>query len=65
MTLLSTVRERFELVYDVRESPAGANATGVKMNYFSRNLGTGRYGYIAARTSWEAVLSETLKVLDV
>ena len=65
MTLLATMKERFGLLYEVREVPAGVNATGVKMNYFSRNMGAGRYGYLPARTSLDTVIFETSKLLDV
>jgi len=37
MTLLKAMQEHFGLTYSLREGPAGVNATGLKMNYFSIN----------------------------
>lgn len=60
MTLLSNMKDRFGLVYEVRDAPAGVNATGVKMNYFSKNRRAESFGYFPAKNSLDSVLDELL-----
>ncbi len=59
MTLLSSMKERFGLVYEVRNAPAGVNATGVKINYFSKNRRAEKFGYIPSKNSLDSVLDES------
>lgn len=65
MTLLSTMKKQFGLVYEVIEAPGGINEARAKMGYFSRNFKAKEYGYIPVMTSLEIVISETIKVFDV
>ena len=58
MTLLSNMKERFGLVYEVRDAPAGVSATGVKMNYFSKNRRAETFGYLPSKKSLDSVLDE-------
>ena len=61
MTLLAAMQAQFGLVYEVRDAPAGVNATGVKMNYFSKNRRAEIFGYRPSKTSLYSVLDETKK----
>jgi nucleoside-diphosphate-sugar epimerase len=58
MTLLSTMKEQLGLVYEVRDGPVGVNATGVKMNYFSKNRRAEAFGYLPSKKSLDSVLDE-------
>jgi len=58
MTLLSTMKERFGLAYEVIGAPTGINATGVKMNYFSMNYRAEAFGYLPSKKSLDNVLDE-------
>ena len=60
MTLLATMKEELGLLYEVKNTPAGINATGTKMNYFSNNRRAEKFGYSPARTSLEIVLNEAV-----
>lgn len=62
MTLLSAMTERLKLVYEVRAAPAGVNATGVKVNYFSKNRRAERFGYSPTKTSFDVVMSEVAQM---
>ena len=58
MTLLSNMKECFGLVYEVRDAPVGVNATGVKMNYFSKNRRAETFGYLPSKKSLDSILEE-------
>jgi nucleoside-diphosphate-sugar epimerase len=58
MTLLINMKERFGLRYEMGNAPAGVNATGVKMNYFSNNRRAEMFGYLPAKNSFQTVLDE-------
>lgn len=58
MSLLSAMKDEFGLVFDVKESPIGVNASGIKMNYYSRNKKAKEYGYTPAKTSLENIINE-------
>lgn len=58
LTLLAKMQERFGLNYEIRNGPAGINATGAKMNYFSVNKRATQFGYIPSIGSLEGVLAE-------
>ena len=58
LTLLAKMQERFGLNYEIRNSPAGVNATGAKMNYFSVNKRAAQFGYMPSTSSLEGVLAE-------
>lgn len=64
MTLLSNMKERFGLTYEVRAAPAGVNATGVKMDYFSKNRRAETFGYFPSKKSLDSVLDEARLTLN-
>jgi nucleoside-diphosphate-sugar epimerase len=64
MTLLSAMQQRFGLSYEVTTAPVGINATGAKMNYFSKNRKAEMFGYVPSVTSLEGVLHETATVIS-
>ncbi len=63
MTLLASMNERFGLRFEVSNAPAGVNATGVKMNYFSNNRRAEVFGYVPSKTSLDSVLNEAFLAL--
>ena len=63
MTLLTRMSERFGLRFEVSNSPAGVNATGVKMNYFSNNRRAEVFGYVPSKNSLQTVLDEAYLAL--
>ncbi len=63
LTLLKTMRKQFGLAYEFRETPAGVNATGLKMNYYSINHKAEAYGYYPSRNSLENVVYEAQLML--
>jgi len=64
MTLLSKIKERFSLNYEIKDSPSGVNATGLKMNYFSKNRRAESFGYLPTRTALDCVLDEAQLAID-
>lgn len=58
MTLLANMKEHFGLKYEMKDAPAGVNATGVKMNYFSNNQRAKKFGYSPSKRSLDSVLDE-------
>lgn len=63
MTLLASMKEHFGLRFEVTNSPAGVNATGVKMNYFSGNRRAENFGYAPSKNSLQTVLDEVFLAL--
>jgi nucleoside-diphosphate-sugar epimerase len=61
MTLLASMKERFGLRYEVSNAPAGVNATGMKMNYFSSNRRAQIFGYSPSKSSLDTVLDEVAR----
>jgi YHS domain-containing protein len=57
-TLLSSMSHNFGLMYEIKQTPVGVNATGVKTNYFSRNHRAQTFKYNPEKSSLESVLSE-------
>jgi nucleoside-diphosphate-sugar epimerase len=58
MTLLSAIKERYGLVYQITGSIANVNATGFKRNYYSVNHRAEHFGYMPNSTSLEIILQE-------
>lgn len=58
MTLLSALKERYGLVYQIMESSPGVNATGFKHNYFSVHHLAEQFGYMPNSTSLDIILQE-------
>jgi nucleoside-diphosphate-sugar epimerase len=64
MTLLTSMNDRFGLRYEVSNAPAGVNATGVKMNYYSNNRRAEGFGYVPSKNSLQTVLDEAFLALS-
>lgn len=64
MTLLSSMSQNFGLLYEVKQIPVGLNATGVKMNYFSKNRRAKKFKYSPAKSSLESILSEAYRMVS-
>ena len=58
MTLLACMKESFGLHYEISNAPAGVNATGVKMNYFSLNRRAEIFGYSPSKNSLNSIILE-------
>ena len=58
-TLLSAMQEKFGLKYETRNIPIGINATGQKVNYYSKNYKAEALGFTPTKTSLDTVLSES------
>jgi nucleoside-diphosphate-sugar epimerase len=65
MTLLSKMKEYFGLSYAIQKEPAGINATGVKLNYFSQNFRASTLGYVPSLNSLETIYKESEKLLNI
>jgi nucleoside-diphosphate-sugar epimerase len=56
--LLDRLKNDFDLDVDVKATPVGINATGVKINYFSKNRCAANIGYVPTKTSLELIVDE-------
>lgn len=63
--LLDVVSDRFSLQYEILESFSSVNATGEKINYYSRNFSAGVFGYEPKYTSAEGVVHELERVQGI
>lgn len=63
ITLLESMKERFGLRYEFSPASVGINATGLKMNYFSKSRRAEAFGYAPAKNSLQTVLGEAARVL--
>lgn len=52
------MKERFGLVYEVREATNGINATGVKVNYLLRNHMAEAFWYSPSKKSLDNILDK-------
>jgi hypothetical protein len=57
-TLLSAMREKFSLQYEVRAQDAAVNATGSKPHYYSLDRRAAAFGYAPSMSSLDGVLLE-------
>ncbi len=64
MTMLEAMNKEFGLLYEVRKSPVGVNATGTKVNYYSKNNRAAIYGYKPSMGSLETVIHEAQKAIN-
>ena len=62
-SLLQAMQERFGLRYEIDESGAGVNATGLKPRYYSLNRRAADFGYAPRLTSIDGVEQESEKIL--
>ncbi len=58
LTLLTNMNKQFGLAYEMRNVPAGVNATGLKLNYFSKQRRAEKFGYLPTKNSLWNVLDE-------
>jgi len=63
--LLATMRDEFDLRYEIMEENYSINATGSKPFYYSLNKSAEKFGYRPIYTSLEGVLKESSKILGV
>jgi nucleoside-diphosphate-sugar epimerase len=64
MALLAAMQLRFGLSYEVAAVPVGINATGAKMNYFSKNRKAKIFGYYPSVASIDGVLNEAAMLVS-
>jgi nucleoside-diphosphate-sugar epimerase len=58
LTMLTNMSEKFGLIYNINESPTPVNATGLKLNYFSKNYRAALFGYVPSKNSLETVCEQ-------
>jgi nucleoside-diphosphate-sugar epimerase len=63
-TLLSNMREKFGLQFEISKESTGVNATGNKPHYYSLNTRAAGFGYRPVLTSLESILEEATLVLQ-
>lgn len=63
LTLLGSMENRFGLIYDIDNSTS-INATGIKINYFSKSRRAALFGYEPSKTSLETVCEQVSLALD-
>ena len=61
--LLDNMKNRFGLNYEISNMPAGINATGMKVNYYSKNRRSEIFGYEPVKSSLQSVLNEADLIL--
>lgn len=64
LTLLSELKSKYGLKYEVTHNSIGINATGFKSNYYSLNRRAERFGYVPRFTSLDGVVAELDELLD-
>ncbi len=64
MTMLEVLNKELGLLYEVREVSVGVNATGEKINYFSKNNRAALYGYKPSMGSLETIIYEVKKAIN-
>lgn len=57
-TLLTTMKEKFGLKYEITASTAAVNATGSKSHYYSLNKRAADFGYLPSLTSQDGITRE-------
>ncbi len=63
-TLLVSMKERFSLQYEITETRAGVNATGIKPHYYSLNTRASDFGYQPTLTSHKGIVKEVQVLLQ-
>ncbi|MBT4732871.1 hypothetical protein HOB87_13010 [Candidatus Woesearchaeota archaeon] len=59
------MKSNFSLDYDIRQTGSLVNATGNKINYFSRNYIAEEFGYIPKRKSVDIIKQEMSKIIHI
>ena len=65
ISLLQMMKSNFSLDYDIRQTGSLVNATGNKINYFSRNYIAEEFGYIPKRKSVDIIKQEMSKIIQI
>ena len=65
MSLLQMMKNNFSLDYDIKQAGSLINATGNKINYFSRNYAAEEFGYIPKRKSVDIIKQEMSKIIHI
>jgi len=65
MSLLQMMKNNFSLDYDIKQAGSLINATGNKINYFSRNYAAEEFGYIPKRKSVDIIKQEMSKIIQI
>lgn len=61
--LLKNMEEKFSLRYKLIDSVTGVNATGNKINYYSKNKVAGTIGFLPSFSSLDSVIDEMAKFI--
>jgi nucleoside-diphosphate-sugar epimerase len=64
ISLLTFMRDRFGLKYELSGKDSSVNSTGMKTNYYSLNKNAEKFGYLPTLTSLEGVALETEIILS-
>lgn len=62
--LLEALRQEFGLQFSISENDESINATGVKMNYYSKNKKAESYGYLPKLSSEDLIVAEIRSILE-
>jgi len=65
MSLLQMMKSNFSFDYDIKQAGSLVNATGNKINYFSRNYAAEEFGYIPKRKSIDIIKQEMSKIIQI
>jgi len=65
ISLLQMMKNNFSLDYDIKQAGSLINATGNKINYFSRNYAAEEFGYIPKRKSVDIIKQEMSKIIQI
>ena len=65
MSLLQMMKSNFSFDYDIKQAGSLVNATGNKINYFSRNYTAEEFGYIPKRKSVDIIKQEMSKIIQI
>lgn len=64
-TLFASMQKSFNLKYEIKVVAAGVNATGTKINYFSKSRRAEKFGYAPTISSLDGVLNEASLILPI
>jgi hypothetical protein len=62
--LLTAMRKKFGLQYEITQASVSVNATGIKPNYYSLNTRASDFGYQPTLTSLEGIVKEMQVILQ-
>jgi nucleoside-diphosphate-sugar epimerase len=64
ITLLTSMKERFSLRFEIGDAPSQYYGIGLKKNYFSNNQRAEKFGYSPLKNALQTVMDEAYLVLD-